>query len=105
MPGIGIGQHAGGAGEYPEIAQRLERAQRIGIEFSAIIDARQPRPRDEVVRQDLVPEVDDFLGLGEEPVAANVEQEILVPHGAADAADIDRSFSITMTDGVSLVRQ
>ena len=38
--GIGIGQHAGDAGEYPEIAQRLERAQRIGIEFSAVIDPR-----------------------------------------------------------------
>ena len=35
-----IGKHAGGAGENPEIAQRLECAQRIRIELSSIIDAR-----------------------------------------------------------------
>ncbi len=39
-----------------------------------------------------MPEVDDFLGLGKKPMATDVEQEIPVPHGAADAADIDRVF-------------
>jgi hypothetical protein len=38
-------------------------------------------------------------------MTADIEQEIAVPHGAADAADITGSFSITMTDGFSLVRQ
>ena len=31
---------------------------------------------DEVVGQDLLPEVDDFLRLGEEAMAADVEQEV-----------------------------
>ena len=64
--------------EDAEIAQRLEGAQRIGIEFAAVVDARQPRPLDEIVGQDLVPQVDHFLRLGEEAVAADVEQEALV---------------------------
>jgi hypothetical protein len=37
-----------------------------------------------------VPEVHHLLGLGEEAVAADIEHEVLVVHGAADAADIDR---------------
>jgi hypothetical protein len=56
--------------------QRLEGAQRVGIELATIVDARQTFPRYEIVGQDFVPEVDDFLRLGEEPVAANVEQEL-----------------------------
>ena len=66
-----------GALQEPEIAQRLEGLQRIGIELAAVEDARQPRPLDEVVGQDLVPEVDDLLRLREEPMAADIEQEAL----------------------------
>ena len=76
--------------EDAEIAQRLEGAQRIGVEFAAVVDARQARPLDEVVGQDLLPQVDDFLRLREEAVPADVEHEAVVLDGAADAADIDR---------------
>src|ERR1700742_5092025 len=37
-----------------------------------------------------MPEIDDFLGLGEKAMTANIEQEVTVPHGAADAANIMR---------------
>ena len=43
--------------------------------------------RDELVAEDLVPEVLDRLDLGEEAVAADVEAESLVLRGAGDAAD------------------
>ena len=76
----------------PRFVSASKALKRIGIVFAAIEDARQPRPLDEVVRQNFVPEVDDFLRLGEEAMAADVEQEILVAHRAADAADIDRIF-------------
>ena len=58
--------------------------------MAVVVDARQARALDEVVGQDLLPEVDDLLGLGEEAVAADVEQEVLVAGGAADAADVGR---------------
>jgi hypothetical protein len=73
-----------------EVPQGLEGAQRIGVEFALIIDAAHPRPLNEIVRQDLVPEIDHFLGFRKEAVAADVEPETLMLHGAADAADIDR---------------
>jgi hypothetical protein len=39
-----------------EIAQGLESLQRIGVELSRLIDARQPRPVDKIVRKNRVPE-------------------------------------------------
>jgi hypothetical protein len=82
--------HALGGRPDAQVRQRLEGLQRIGVELLAIIDPRQARAVDEVVGQDLVPEVDDLLALREEPVAADVELEALVVHGPADAADIGR---------------
>ena len=85
-----VGQHAGGAGEDAEIGERLERLERIGIEFPVVVDAREARPLDEIVGQDLAPQVDHLLRLGKEAMAADVEGEALVAHRAADPADIDR---------------
>ncbi len=82
-----IGAHAGRTGERPEVAQGFEGLERIAVELAAIEDARQPRPLDEIVRQDLVPEIDDLARLGEEAVAADVEEVVLVVHRPADAAD------------------
>ena len=73
-----------------EVAQRLEGAQRVGVEPALVEDARQARPLDEVVGQDLVPQRHDLARLREEAVAADVEQEALVIDRAADAADIGR---------------
>ena len=76
--------------EDAQILQRLKRLERVGVELSAIEDAREARPFEKIVGQDFVPEIDDFLGLGEEAMAADVEQKALVVRGAADAADIGR---------------
>ncbi len=88
--GVGVGEHASRALDDAEIAQRLECVERIGVELAAVEDARQPRPLDEIVRQDLAPEVDHLLRFREEAMAADIEHEVLVVHGAADAAHIDR---------------
>ena len=87
---VGVRQHAHRALDDAEVAQRLERLQRIGVELAVVVDAAQARALDEVVGQDLVPEVDDLLRLGEEAVAADVEKKALIVNGAADAADIGR---------------
>ena len=88
--GPGEGRHAERAFDEAEISQRLEGLQRIGVELAAIIDARQARPLEEIVGQDLVPEIDDFLRLREEAMAADIEEKSLVVRRAGDAADIDR---------------
>lgn len=87
-----IARHAQGRAHDPEVPQRLERAQRIGIEFALIIDAAHPRALDEVVGQYLVPQVDDLLAFREEAVPADVEAESLMLDRAADPADIDGVF-------------
>ena len=71
-------------------AQRLEGLERISVELAFVIDSRQAGTVDEIVWQDLVPEIDDFLRFREEAVAADVEQKAFVIDRAADAADIDR---------------
>ncbi len=84
-----IARHAQRRAEHAEVPQRLERTQRIAVELALIIDAAHPRALDEIVRQDLVPEIDHLARLREESVAADVESEAVVLDGAADAADID----------------
>ncbi len=81
-------QHAQRRFHVAQVVQRLEGLERIGEVAAVVIDARQARALDEVVGQNLFPEVDDLLGLGEEAVPADVEQEILVAGGAADAAHV-----------------
>ena len=83
-PGLAIGEHAHRRAPQPQVAERLEPAQRIGIIFAVVKDAAHPRPLNEVVREDLVPEVDHLARLGEEAVPADVEAEAVVLDGAAD---------------------
>ena len=87
---VQVGEHAQRQLDVAEVVQRLEGLERIGEVVAVVVDARQPRALDEVVGQDLLPEVDHLLRLGEEAVAADVEQEVLVAGGAADAADVGR---------------
>src|SRR6185312_10856627 len=87
---LGVGCHAAGRAPDSEVPQRLEPAQRIGIKFAVIEDAAHPRPLDEVVGQDLVPQVHYLARLRKEAVSANVEAEALVLDGPADAADVGR---------------
>src|SRR3546814_9989546 len=63
---LGVARHAQRRPYDAQIPQRLERAQRIGIIFALIIDSAHPRPLDEIVGQDLVPPVDDFLAFRSE---------------------------------------
>ena len=85
-----IARHAERRAPHAEIEQGLERAQRVGVEFALIIDAAHPRALDEIVRQDLVPQIDHFAALREESMTADVEAKTLVLDGTADPADIDR---------------
>ena len=73
-----------------ELAQSLEGFQRIGVELAAVEDAREARALDEIIRQDLVPEIDNFLRFREEAMPADVEEKALVIDRPADAADVDR---------------
>ena len=70
-----------------EPAERVGRLQRIVEELAVVVDAREARHRDELVAEDLVPELFDGRDLGEEAVAADVEAIALVLRGARDAAD------------------
>ena len=74
----------------PQVEQRLERAQRIAVEPAAIEDAAHARALDEIVGQDLVPQIDHLPRLREEPVPADVEAEAVMLHGAADPAHVHR---------------
>src|SRR3546814_1395107 len=74
----GIAHHAQGRPHDAEVPQRLERAQRIGVEFALIIDAAHPRPLDEIVGQNLVPQLDDFAALRKEAMPTDVEAKALM---------------------------
>src|SRR5690606_19121916 len=83
-----IAEHAGGGAPDPEIAQGFEGAQRIGVELALVIDAAHPRTLDEVVGQDLVPQIHDLFALREEAMATDVEPIAFVLHCAADATNV-----------------
>ena len=85
-----VGEDAQRRLHVAQVVERLEGLQGIGEVLAVVVDARQARPRDEVVGQDLVPQIHHLLRLGEEPVAADVEQEPAVAGRAADAADVVR---------------
>ena len=83
-----VARHAQGGAPQAQIPQRLEGAQRIGVELALVIDAAHARALDEVVGQDLVPQVDDLLALREEAMPTDIEAVALIFDGAADAANI-----------------
>ena len=56
-------------------------------ELAVVVDAAEPRPRDELIAEDLAPDAVDLVALGEEAVAADVEPIALVLVGPADPAD------------------
>src|SRR5262249_53067107 len=71
-----------------QVSQRLERPQRVRIEFPSVVYSRQSGSFDEIVREDLVPEVNDRSRFREEAMTADVEQKSVVRNRPADAADI-----------------
>ena len=56
----------------------------------------QARALDEVVGQDLVPEIDDLLRLRKEAMSADVEEKVLIVNRSADPPDI---YGISFDDG------
>ena len=85
---LGKTHHAQRRAHDPQIPQRFECAQRIGIEFSLVIDPAHPRALNEIVGQDLVPQINHLFGLRKEPVPTDVKAVAFVLHGPADPADV-----------------
>ena len=71
--GMGVGGKAGDALHEPQIAQGLESLERIGIELPRVINARQPRPVEKIVRKDFIPERHHFPRFREKAVASDIE--------------------------------
>jgi len=67
-----------------------DRGDQYAQTLSTLQDLDYNKALSDFARQQLAPEVDHLLGLREEAVSADVEQEILVVHRPADAADIGR---------------
>ena len=86
--GLGKAHHAQRAAHDPQIPQRFKGAQRVGIEFALVVDPAHPRAFDEIVGQDLVPQINHLFRFGKEAVAADVEPVAFVLHGSADPADV-----------------
>src|SRR5216684_2285165 len=86
-----------GARVRERAARRLQRAQlderlgsleRIAEEPALVVDARGARPQEEVVRQDLRPQVLDLFRFGKEAMAADIEMESFVVLCARDSAHV-----------------
>jgi hypothetical protein len=58
----------------------------------AIVDARQARPQQEVLTQDLVPQVVDEGNFREKPVPADIKAIPPVIHGTRQPANLVMSF-------------
>ena len=87
---LAIAQHAQGRAPDAEIPQGFKSAKWIAVEFAFIIDAAHPGPLDEVVGQNLVPQIDHLLALRKEAMPANIKTETFMLHRPADPADILR---------------
>ena len=85
--GPDVGEPAQDGLPQPEVAERVERLQRVVEELALVVDAAHAGPEHEVaLGQDLVPEGLHLGDLGEEAVSAQVEAPAVALHGAADAA-------------------
>jgi len=70
------------------LGESLERLQRISVKLAALVNLRGAGALEHVSAQDFGPEISDLAGLGEKPVAADVEAVAAVIKGARDATDI-----------------
>ena len=73
--------------DRPQVAHDVDRVERVGEHPPAVADARHPRPDDQLVAQDLLPQRLHLGVLGEEPVAAQIEAETVAFLGPREAAD------------------
>ena len=82
-----VGEAAQDGLPQPQVAQGVERLERVVVELALVVDAAHAGPEHEVaLGQDLVPQGLHLGDLGEEAVSAQVEAPAVPLHGAADAA-------------------
>src|SRR5919199_6086784 len=74
--------------ERAELRQRLRSFQRIREVLAAVVDARRAGPHQQIVAEDLGPEILDLLRFGEEAMPPDIEVEALVGLRPRDAADV-----------------
>ena len=87
-PGPDVGKHATHGLDHAQVAQRVQRLQRVVVELALVVDPALAGPEHEfLVRQDLVPEGLHYAHLGKEAVAADVETPPVALHGPADPPD------------------
>jgi hypothetical protein len=73
--------------EDAEPRQNVPRQQRIGEVLAVVVDARQPRPREEVVTHQVLPQSLDLRDLREESVTTEIEAVAVVLDRLGDPAD------------------
>src|SRR3546814_16984729 len=66
--------------------------------------AAHPRPLDEIVGQNLVPQLDDFAALRKEAMPTDVEAKALMLDRPADPADVNRVL-LDHRHAITLLRQ
>ena len=71
-----------------ELLDHVRAGQRVVEELAVPVDARHARALEELLAHDLVPEVVDLLGLGEEAMAAEVEAVAVADLGLGQPADL-----------------
>src|SRR5262249_31571323 len=71
----------------PQARERVDRLKRIVKEVAVIVDAREPRPRHELVPEDFLPDLVDQRDFGEKAMAAEIESVPVVGHRPRDPAD------------------
>ena len=89
-PCLEIGQRAADRLEGAQLHQRLGAVERVGEVLAPVVDARRTRPHQEIVTEDLGPEILHLVRFRKEPVPSDVEAKPLVALGPRDAADMDR---------------
>ena len=90
--GLHIARHAQRRPHNAKVEKCFERAQRIAVEFAFIIDPAHARTLNEVVGQNLVPQIDNVFRLRKKAVAPDIKAISVHFNSAADAADITFVF-------------
>src|SRR5262249_59902585 len=83
-----VAGHHRGERERTEIGEHVGRLQRVVEEPAAVIDSREPRTLEQIVAEELVPQLAHARDLRKEAVTADVEAEAFVDDGLRKAADL-----------------
>src|SRR5262249_35299354 len=88
--GARIGERAAQRLHPAQLEERPGTPWRVAAELSPVVDARRTPPQEQVVRQDLGPQVFDLFRFGKEAVATYVEMESFVLLCARNAPHVAR---------------